>query len=376
MKLHNHADLSTLNTFRVPSRARYFVSIERENELIEVLDHADEKDLPLFILGGGSNTLFVGDFPGLVLLMDTRGCHISGGGGGWVQLEAGQNWHNAVRFCLQNGLYGIENLALIPGNCGAAPIQNIGAYGVELSRFCCRVKAVHRGNGERRIFQRDDCDFAYRSSIFKQPDNPWIILSVTLHLNKEPKPEYSYPTLNEALDNRSPLEGEPMKQGRSPQLNGWGDTASAEITPHKIFETVCRLRKERLPDPASLGNAGSFFKNPVVPEALYNELKGKYEEMPGFPVPPDGPVAIDDPQYGAVKIPAGWLLEHLGWKGQRRGAAGVHEHHALVLVNHGGATGKDILALAQEMRASVQDAFGITLQPEVCIVDGKDFRIV
>lgn len=354
MKTSEQADLSTLNTFKVAARARYLAVASSVNELSEALEFAGKSKMPVCILGGGSNTLFVGDFPGLVLQVNLQGRATgknSKGSSNEITLGGGENWHAAVEYCLGKGLYGLENLALIPGAAGAAPIQNIGAYGVELQSFFYCLEAMHQHSGQQRVFYKDDCGFAYRHSVFKETDNPWIVLSLTLHLHKESRPDYSYPALAESL----------TAAGFSQDSNG------RPITSDAIFDTVCRLRRSKLPDPAELGNAGSFFKNPVVLESQFEELKGRYGELPGYSANP----ALDaNPNKPAkVKIPAGWLLEQLGWKGQLRGAAGVHERHALVLVNHGGASGHDILNLAQEMQASVQDTFGISLQPEVCIVE-------
>lgn len=366
MLISENVDLSALNTFKVAARARYFAVGAISAELTDALEFAAESKLPVCILGGGSNTLFVGDFPGLVLRVNLR-ARDADESSGEVVFGAGENWHDAVKHCLGRGFYGIENLALIPGAVGAAPIQNIGAYGVELSKFFYCLEALHRHSGKQRLFYADDCGFAYRHSVFKQADNPWIIMSVRLRLLTTPAPEYSYPALAESLV----ASGDSSDRGKN----------SKEVTPQRVFDTVCRLRRSKLPDPAERGNAGSFFKNPIVSKAQYEELKSRYRELPGYAV------SQQDAQQGAqqgvqqgapadgssshIKIPAGWLLEQLGWKGQRRGAAGVHDRHALVLVNQGGASGHDILNLAQEMQASVQDTFGISLQPEVCIVAGN-----
>ncbi len=355
-----------LNSFGVPSRARYFASVGTVEELSYALEFAAQQKLRIHVLGGGSNTLFVGDFSGLVLHTNLHGREVDTGSGE-VLLAAGENWHQAVIHCLNKDLYGLENLALIPGNTGAAPIQNIGAYGVELTRFFQQAEALNRNTGERRTFNRAACQFGYRDSLFKRVANPWIILSLSLRLNTEPAPEYSYPALAKALAEQP---AQPPATGKSQHARATPDTTP---TPQAIFDAVCHIRRSKLPDPARLGNAGSFFRNPLVSGKQFAELKAAHPELPSFPAsagkPADKSANEKDEQ---LKIPAGWLLEQLGWKGQRKGQAGVHEQHALVLVNHGGATGEDILTLARDMQTSVQDRFSINLEPEISIVTNHD----
>lgn len=251
-----------------------------------------------------------------------------------IRAAAGENWHDTVIFCLQNSLYGIENLALIPGTVGAAPIQNIGAYGVELEQFFVELEAYDLKTGEIRHMSKADCQFGYRDSIFKQdPGQKLVVLSVTLQLALEPQPQLGYAGLKEAL-------------------------AGQEVTPQRVFDAVCAIRSSKLPDPKEIGNAGSFFKNPVVSRSKLSKLRDSYPDLPAWDT--------DDPEL--VKLPAAWLLDQKGWKGKQRGGAAVHQDHALVLVNRANATGEDIILLAQDMSSSVLHSFGIALQTEVRIV--------
>ncbi len=326
-KIQQDFDLSQYNSFGVAARAAWFMAVENHADVQAGLAHASAQRLPVLVLGQGSNVLLLNDFPGLVLQVANRGIERSGNR---LTIAAGENWHELVAHCLHTELHGLENLALIPGTVGAAPVQNIGAYGVELAEFFVELQAVNLLNGEIETLDKVACDFAYRDSVFKrEPEQPRLILSVTLELREQWQPELSYGGLQQALSDQP-------------------------LTPQTLFDTVCAIRRSKLPDPAKLGNAGSFFKNPVVSEGKFAALQAAYPELPGYP-----------DEEGLIKLPAAWLLEQAGWKGKRRGAAGVHEQHALVLVNHGGASGEDIFLLAQEMSASVLSQFGIALEPEV-----------
>lgn len=330
--LQQQVDLSAYNSFAVPATAAWFLSVTGEEDVRMGLQHAARLKLPILVLGEGSNILFVNDFPGLVLRIANRGIE-QAGDGATVTVAGGENWHDFVSYCLQQGLHGLENLALIPGTVGAAPVQNIGAYGVELASFVERVEAINLRTGKLESLDRQACDFGYRDSVFKRPlEAPRVILRVTFGLSRQWQPDVSYRGLKEALPSSAP-------------------------TAQELFDTVCRIRRSKLPDPEQLGNAGSFFKNPVISAPKFVTLQATYPDIPGFP-----------DQEGLVKVPAAWLLEEAGWKGRRRGAAGVHADHALVLVNHGGASGEDIYLLAQEMSSSVLGKFGIALQPEVRII--------
>lgn len=334
--LQQDVDLRPYNSFGVAARAARFVRLTEVGQLAEARQQAGQGEESLLILGGGSNCLFVKDFPGLVLQVANCGIELD------AQTErvtaaAGENWHQLVEHCLNNGLHGLENLALIPGTVGAAPIQNIGAYGVELAELFVSLRAFDLETGDWREFDRQACEFAYRDSFFKRQMRPrYLIWSVTLQLASDWQPRLSYGALREAL--------------------GKGDEAN--VSHRQLFETVCAIRRSKLPDPASLGNAGSFFKNPVLDRSQFEALARRFPGLPAFPVA--------DP--GAVKLPAAWLLEQAGWKGRQVGRAAVHAEHALVLVNPGEASGEDILHLARAMADSVQEKFGLELEPEVRVI--------
>lgn len=333
LEIQEQVDLAPYNTFGVRQKAAYFADIRDVADLVQAREFAASNRLSLQVLGQGSNTLFINDYPGLILFMNIRGREILPGKG-MLRAGAGENWHELVKFSLQESLYGIENLALIPGTVGAAPIQNIGAYGVELDRFFVELEAFDLKTGEKRHMSKAECEFAYRDSIFKQDSGlKLVVVSVTLQLSQQPRPELGYAGLVEAL------------QGR-------------EVTPQSVFDAVCTIRRSKLPDPKLLGNAGSFFKNPLISRAKLLNLRESYPDLPSW----------DTSDADLVKVPAAWLLDQKGWKGKWRGGAAVHEDHALVLVNRDSASGEDILLLAQDMSSSVLETFGIALQTEVRIV--------
>jgi len=335
--IQEQIDLSPYNSFGIAAQAACFASVHDLNELHAALGYASRHGLPVQTLGGGSNVLFTGDYPGLVLHMDMHGIELLDEPG-LVRAAAGENWHEFVSYCLKNNLYGLENLALIPGTVGAAPIQNIGAYGVELEQFVESVEVFDTRTGETATLSRAECEFSYRDSVFKHGNSPsLLVLSVTLRLHTTPKPNTTYQALGDALA---------------------ASGVAAEATPQQVFNTVCEIRRRKLPDPAQLGNAGSFFKNPIVSRQKYEALLKETPAMPCF--------KTEEPQL--VKLPAAWLLDSLGWKGRTRGQAGVHRDHALVLVNLGAAEGDDVLLLAQEMSSSVLSRYGIALETEVRII--------
>ncbi len=333
MELREQVDLTPYNSFGVSYKAAYFADIQQVTDLHQAREFAASKHLPILVLGEGSNTLFIKDYPGLILYMNCKGKELLPGAG-MLRVAAGENWHELVMFCLQNNLYGIENLALIPGTVGAAPIQNIGAYGVELEQFFVELEAFDLNTGEIVHMSKADCEFGYRDSVFKQdPELKLVVLCVRLQLSQSPAAELGYAGLEEAL-------------------------AGRQATPQRVFDAVCDIRRRKLPDPKQIGNAGSFFKNPVVSRSKYQSLCQSYPALPGWDT--------DDPDL--VKLPAAWLLEHKAWKGKQRGGAAVHEEHALVLVNKENASGEELLLLAQDMSSSVLQGFGIALQTEVNIV--------
>jgi len=338
--LQADADLRPLNTFGVAARAPWLLQVHDLASLGEALRLEPLDGLPLLPLGGGSNLLFAGDAPGVVLLLRTHAMAIVAEHEGRVRVraEAGANWHELVMWTLEQGLGGLENLALIPGSVGAAPIQNIGAYGMEAGERIVRVQAWDRGQGRLVELDRGQCRFAYRDSVFKHQPDRWIVTAVELELERQPVLRLDYAGLGE-------------------ELAAMGVAAPG---PREVAEAVVRIRRRKLPDPAVTGNAGSFFKNPIVPAAQAMDLQHLHPRLPVF--------ATADPALR--KLSAAWLIDACGWKGQRRGDAGVSADHALVLVNHGQASGAQLLELAREIAASVHQRFGVALEPEPRIIGG------
>ena len=344
MLLEQDVSLRPYNTFGLDVRARYFARFASADELRQLLRLPEVQAAPKLILGGGSNLLFTQDFEGVVLKNEIRGLEIryedDDTATTLVRAGAGESWHGLVEYTLDQGLSGIENLSLIPGTVGAAPLQNIGAYGAELRDTFDHLEAVAIGTGELRIFNAAECGFGYRESVFKNTlKGQFVVTAVVLRLHRQARPNVRYGAISETLAELG-IGGEP--------------------TPREVSQAVTHIRRSKLPDPAVVGNAGSFFKNPEVSQAKFDHLKSQYPDLPGYPVP------------GGVKVPAGWLIEQAGWKGLRRGAGagthGVHDRQALVLVHHGGATGHDLRQLAEEIIASVRQQFAIELHPEVNIL--------
>ncbi|MBO6525154.1 MAG: UDP-N-acetylmuramate dehydrogenase [Balneolaceae bacterium] len=336
--IQENFDLSNYNTMGLKALAHFFVEIHSLSELKEALEFSDERSLETLILGGGSNILFVKDFKGLVILNRIKGIQTVSEDEDQITLKigAGENWHQLVRDCVAKGYGGIENLSLIPGTVGAAPIQNIGAYGVELVDVFVSLEAYDIEQKELKIFTKEESAFGYRDSIFKKElKGKVVITSVTLRLSKNPELNFSYSSLKERLDE---------KGIQNPALND-------------VSEAVIEVRQSKLPDPDKIGNTGSFFKNPVISVYQFDELKSAYSELTGYPI-----------SERQVKVPAGWLIEQAGWKGKRKGDAGVHSKQALVLVNHGSATGEEIWKLANEIIESIHQKFDIRLIPEVNIL--------
>ncbi len=338
MHIHNNYPLGDLNTFGIRVFAREFARVSSEEDLYPLMDHPAIRHGRHLVLGGGSNMLFTDDFDGVVIQMATTGKQVTGEEDGKVFLEvkAGESWDGLVAYCVDRGWGGLENLSLIPGQVGASPIQNIGAYGVELREYFHSLTALDKRSRERSTFTAADCRFGYRNSFFKQEGKDrYIILSVTYRLDTRPVIRTRYGQLADEL----------------------AKTGNALPTISDVRQAVCRIRRSKLPDPEVLGNAGSFFKNPVVSTNFFRQLK---ERHPGVIAYPEG---------DRMKLAAGWLIEHAGWKGYRQGDAGVHDKQALVLVNHGKATGKEMLQLASAIRQSVYEKYNITLQPEVNIIN-------
>lgn len=326
--------LQAHNTFGFDVRARFACRIDDERQLAVALDDSRAAGLPTLILGGGSNVVLTRDFDGLVLLIALRGRRIAREthDAWYVEVAAGENWHDFVAWTLAQGLPGLENLALIPGTAGAAPIQNIGAYGLEMAERFAMLRAVDRATGQTIELDAAACRFGYRDSFFKRDGRDrFVVTSVTFRLPKAWTPRTGYADLARELAVRG--DGAPTAQA--------------------IFDAVVAVRRAKLPDPLVLGNAGSFFKNPVIDAARFAALRKREPEVVSYPQPD-----------GSVKLAAGWLIDQCGWKGRAMGAAAVHERQALVLVNLGGATGEGMLALAQAIRQDVQRRFGVDLEAE------------
>jgi UDP-N-acetylmuramate dehydrogenase len=335
--IQNDVDLTSFNTFGVAARARSYAEIHSIEQLCAVLQSRTQTE-PLLILGGGSNLLLTQDFAGLALhikLFGTRVVKVELDAT-YVDAAAGENWHDFVRWTLDQNLPGLENLSLIPGTVGATPIQNIGAYGVEMKDVFHSLQAVNVKDGSVRAFDRAACGFAYRDSVFKRElKDRYVITSVTFRLPRAAKLHLDYGEVRAELERM-------------------GCTAP---TARDVSDAVCNIRRRKLPDPAVIGNAGSFFKNPMVENDMLARVQTSHGKVPHYP-------AAD----GKTKLAAGWLIEQCGWKGKSLGRAGVHEQHALVLVNRGGATGAEILALARAIQASVLEKFSIELEPEPVII--------
>jgi len=338
MQLQQNVSLKEYNTFDIDAHAEYFVSVES----VAALEEALRLDIPnIFILGGGSNLLLTKDVSGLVIHNAIKGIQIvkedTERGEILVQANAGENWHEFVQYCIERNWGGIENLSLIPGNVGTAPIQNIGAYGVELKDVFYSCEVLDRKSLKKKKFKLEDCRFDYRDSIFKQEaKDKYVITSVTFKLTtKNHKLKTTYGAIQDTLI-----------------VKGVHEPSIADVS-----ETVISIRKSKLPDPDQIGNSGSFFKNPIIDKETFKQLRTAYEDIPYYPV------GID-----AIKIPAGWLIEKAGFKGKRYGDAGIHEKQALVLVNYGNAKGSEIWEVALQIQKTIQEKFGLTLQPEVNIL--------
>jgi UDP-N-acetylmuramate dehydrogenase len=331
-----NVSLKKYNTFGIDATARHFAEFSTADELGTLLVEAPQ---PVVVLGGGSNILLLNNIVGTVLINGIKGIDLVDEDGRYlyVQVGAGENWHKFVETCLDRDWAGVENLSLIPGSVGAAPMQNIGAYGVELKEVFHELEAWDLRDGKVKMFTLNDCRFGYRESVFKNEyKDRFIILNVTFRLNREPVFHTEYGAIRDELE----------------KMN------NRELSIRAISEAVIRIRTAKLPDPAVIGNAGSFFKNPSIPGAQFTELKTRFPAIIGYP----------DPASGMTKLAAGWLIEQCGWKGYRCGDAGCHERQALVLVNYGRATGREIYDLSEDILRSVQQRFGVTLEREVNII--------
>lgn len=326
------------NTFGIAASARFFIELFSVEEMKQLLLTAQFGGMEKMVLGGGSNVLFTRDFNGAVLKNNITGISVSAEDADhvYVKAGAGENWHHIVLYCIEHNYAGIENLSLIPGNIGAAPMQNIGAYGVELKDVFHELEALNLTSLEIETFSLKDCKFGYRESIFKhEAKGKYIITSVTLRLNKKPVFNTSYGVIEKELE----------------------QMGVKELSIKAISQAICNIRNSKLPDPKVTGNAGSFFKNPTVLFTKFQELKKEYPAIVGYKI-----------SETETKLAAGWLIEQCGWKGKREGDAGVHKDQALVLVNYGNANGNEIFSLSEKVLQSVKEKFGVTLEREVNII--------
>ena len=338
MHLLRDQSLKNLNTFGVDVKAELFAEVFSEEELIQLLSDEKSKSKRKFVLGGGSNILFTKDFDGIVIKISKSDINIIDDNKEFVILEVGAGviWDNLVTFCVERNFGGIENLRLIPGTVGAAPVQNIGAYGQELTETFVSLDGFYIDNSYRKTFTKEECSFSYRSSIFKKElKNKFIITSICLKLLKNPVLRTNYKSLNDYLV---------KKEIDNPTIKD-------------ISNAVAEIRRGKLPDPTKIGNAGSFFKNPEVSKITFLNLKSEFEDIINFPA-----------ESGQIKIAAGWLIENCGWKGKRLGDVGTSPDHALVICNFGKASGSEILEFAMRIKEEVSNKFGISLQEEVNIL--------
>lgn len=331
---HNRPSLKPHHTFGFDVSCETLCEFNSEAELITLQStHQD-----LRVIGEGSNIVFTKDYPGCIAINRIPDIEVTSESDNDISLRvgAGVNWHAFVCFCTEHGYGGVENLALIPGSVGAAPIQNIGAYGAEVKSTITHVETIDRITNKKRIFQNHECEFTYRDSVFKSKyRNKLTITYVTFTLSKSPSLKLDYPLVKETL-------------------------ASNGITQPSIqhvADAICEIRRNKLPDPKIIGNAGSFFKNPTIDKSEYDRLKQAFANLPGYPV-----------SDNKIKVPAAYLIEHCGWKGHQESSVGVHEHQALVLINHGSGKSDALIELANKIQATVQETFGIHLEPEVQLI--------
>ena len=336
--MQRNQSLKNYNTFGIDVNATAFVNITSIDQLKQII-RENNHQLPLFVLSGGSNMLLTKNVDALVLHLNTKGIEVVNEDENfvWLEVQAGEIWHDFVLFTLDQNLGGLENLSLIPGKVGSSPIQNIGAYGVEIKDTMHSLTALNLETLETETFTNADCAFGYRESVFKnQLKNKYIITSVTFKLKKAPHILHtSYGAIQQELD---------ANQIENPTIKD-------------VSNAVIAIRQSKLPDPKEIGNSGSFFKNPIISKDLYAQLLAKNPEIPHYPV-----------NEQQVKVPAGWLIEHSGLKGFRKGDAGVHTKQALVLVNYGNATGEELIAMARFVQQTVFEKFGIEIQPEVNVI--------
>ena len=338
MQILENQSLQAYNTFSIAVKSRYFTIVETVDDVAEIVQWIKQNQHPYLLVGGGSNLLFKGDYAGLFAHISLKGIELIGEDEGavYIRAAAGENWHQFVLWTIEQGYAGLENLSLIPGTVGAAPVQNIGAYGVELVDRFELLEAVDLQTGETKVFSRDDCLFSYRDSYFKsiKPDR-YLITAVTFCLPKQPDWKLHY-------------------AGIKAELNG------KEPSAKRISDIIIQTRQSKLPDPEKIANAGSFFKNPLLEQSEWLALQEQFADIPGY-----------EQSNRRYKTSAGWLIDQCGWKAYRKGDAGVYEKHALVLVNHGAATGQEVWQVAQAIIDSVNKKFGVVLEPEPRVIRGS-----
>jgi UDP-N-acetylmuramate dehydrogenase len=336
LSIQENVSLQTYNTLAVPVQTRWFADIHSDQEIRQALVFIKERQCPLLVLGGGSNVVLANDFAGLTIVIQTQGItleketedHV------WLSVAAGEGWHDTVMYCVDQGWYGIENLALIPGSVGAAPIQNIGAYGVELEQCFAYLEAIELATGNTVSFDREACQFAYRDSLFKRDGkDQYIITRVVLQLAKRPQWVLDYPALQAHLSH-IPIN---------------------TLTSRKVADTVMGIRMSKLPDPSEIPNAGSFFKNPIVSIECYEHIKTRY---------PNAVAYAQDTSPQTYKLAAGWLLDNAGWKGTMLNGVSMHKDQALVLTNPNRVSGPDLLAFVDQVKADIQHKYQLALEIE------------
>lgn len=338
MNIQENYSLKLYNTFGVDAKADYFVEANNFTDLKKALVFRRQRDLPILFIGGGSNMLFVNDFKGLALKLNLKGIEIvkEDDNHVWVKAQGSENWHQFIQYTLQQNYGGLENLSLIPGNVGTAPIQNIGAYGVEAKDTITEVQVLSLETGDEHIFTNEECKFGYRDSIFKNEcKGQFVLVAVTFKLTKH---SHVLKTSYGAIQKELEVQG------------------VTHPTIQDVANAVIHIRESKLPDPAQIGNSGSFFKNPVISKEAFDHVITQH------------PNIVHYPAENGVKIAAGWLIEQAGWKGKRFGDAGVHDKQALVLVNHGNATGKEIYELSENIIQDIHNKFNITLEREVNMI--------
>ncbi len=338
MEFQNDISLKPYNTFGIDVKAKLFVAPETQSELDETLSSPGLMSERLLIVGEGSNLVFVNDFNGLIIKVSTKGIEMLKETNDeiFIKVQAGENWDHFVQYCVENNWGGLENMSMIPGCVGASPVQNVGAYGSEAKDVITKVETVDIRTKEKRFFSNEECKFAYRNSIFKILYGKYVVTAVEFCLNKKPTINLQYEALNRELQKEGIFQ---------PDIQN-------------VRDAVCRIRREKLPSPDEIGNAGSFFKNPVIDNLAFKKIQKEY------------PNIIHYQDKNGIKLAAAWMIEQCGWKGKSMGQAGVHSRQALVLVNLGNATGKEVLALSQAIQQSVRERFGVLLEPEANIING------